>query len=111
MADSSIDLVLTSPPYLNAIDYMRCSKFSLVWMGHNVSALRKIRGESIGAEASAVEALDINWIRSVVDDLDLQPKLSKRDYAVLARYVWDMGKALAEVSRVLGGRTGDLCRW
>ena len=106
MADGSIDLVLTSPPYLNAIDYMRCSKFSLVWMGHNVSALRKIRGESIGAEASAAEALDISWIRSVVDDLDLRPELSKRDYAVLARYVWDMGKALAEVSRVLcaGGR-------
>ena len=33
---ASIDLVLTSPPYLNAIDYIRCSKFSLVWMGHNV---------------------------------------------------------------------------
>ena len=29
----SFDLVVTSPPYLNAIDYLRCSKFSLVWMG------------------------------------------------------------------------------
>ena len=26
--DGSIDLILTSPPYLNAIDYLRCSKFS-----------------------------------------------------------------------------------
>ena len=26
--NNSIDLVLTSPPYMNAIDYMRCSKFS-----------------------------------------------------------------------------------
>jgi hypothetical protein len=26
----SVDLVLTSPPYLNAIDYMRCSKFSFL---------------------------------------------------------------------------------
>lgn len=39
----SIDLVLTSPPYLNAIDYMRCSKFSLVWMGYNVCEIRQIR--------------------------------------------------------------------
>ena len=46
----SIDLVLTSPPYLNAIDYMRCSKFSLVWMGHNVGEIRQIRRESVGAE-------------------------------------------------------------
>lgn len=32
--------------------------------------------------------------------------MSDRNYAMLARYVWDMGKALAEVTRVLrkGGR-------
>src|SRR5205807_82268 len=52
VADSSIDLVLTSPPYLNAIDYIRCSKFSLVWMGYRVRQLRHIRGESVGAEAA-----------------------------------------------------------
>jgi hypothetical protein len=33
---SSIDMVLTSPPYLNGIDYLRCSKFSLAWMGYTV---------------------------------------------------------------------------
>ena len=33
LGDRSVDLVITSPPYLNAIDYLRCSKFSLVWMG------------------------------------------------------------------------------
>jgi hypothetical protein len=27
-----VDFVITSPPYLNAIDYVRCSKFTLVWM-------------------------------------------------------------------------------
>jgi hypothetical protein len=106
MRDGSIDLVLTSPPYLNAIDYMRCSKFSLVWMGHNVGDLRKIRGESVGAETSTAEALDAKWVRWLIDGLGLRPALSNRDYAVLARYVWDMGNALAEVSRVLrtGGR-------
>jgi hypothetical protein len=106
IADGSIDLVLTSPPYLNAIDYMRCSKFSLVWMGHNVADLRKIRGESVGAEASSAAALDVTWVRSVIDGLELRPELSKRDYAILARYVWNMGSALAEASRVLrhGGR-------
>ncbi len=30
--DSSVDMVITSPPYLNAIDYIRGHKFSLVWM-------------------------------------------------------------------------------
>jgi DNA modification methylase len=98
---ASIDLVLTSPPYLNAIDYMRCSKFSLVWMGHNVGELRQIRGDSVGAEASSEEALEAPWVKALIKQLRLKPKLSERDHALLARYVWDMGSALAEVSRVL----------
>lgn len=104
--DGSVDLVLTSPPYMNAIDYMRCSKFSLVWMGHNVGELRQIRGESVGAEASSEQALEAGWVKSLIEQLDLKPALSNRDCALLARYVWDMGRALAEASRVLrrGGR-------
>ena len=102
----SIDLVLTSPPYLNAIDYMRCSKFSLVWMGYNVCEIRQIRGESVGAEASSDEALDAKWVKSLINQLKLTPALSTRDHALLARYAWDMGHVLAETSRVLrrGGR-------
>jgi DNA modification methylase len=104
--DGSIDLVLTSPPYLNAIDYMRCSKFSLVWMGYSISQLRQIRGESVGAEASSKESLEAPWVKSLIKHLGLKPTLSSHDHALLARYVWDMGHALAEVSRVLrrGGR-------
>jgi len=103
---SSIDLVLTSPPYLNGIDYLRCSKFSLVWMGYTVEELRQIRGDSVGAEAALQEALDAPWVASLIKQLNLRPALSSRDYGILARYVWDMGRAIAEVSRVLrkGGR-------
>lgn len=102
----SIDLVLTSPPYLNAIDYMRCSKFSLVWMGYNIDRLREIRSKSIGAEASSEEAMETLWTHALIKELGLARKLSSRDRGVLARYVLDMGGALAEVSRVLklGGR-------
>ena len=101
--NDSIDLVLTSPPYLNAIDYMRCSKFSLVWMGRNVSELRRIRSESVGTEASSEQALEAAWVRSLIKQLGLKPALSSRDNGLLAQYVWDMGGALAEVSRVLRG--------
>jgi hypothetical protein len=99
--DASIDLVLTSPPYLNAIDYMRCSKFSLVWMGYSVAKIRGIRGESVGAESSSPVALNTPWVMSLIRQLGLQPTLSSRNEAILARYVWDMGAALSEVSRVL----------
>jgi hypothetical protein len=104
--NSSIDLVLTSPPYLNGIDYLRCSKFSLVWMGYTIGELRQIRGDSVGAEAADQEALDTPWVTALIGQLGLKPALSSRDYGILARYVWDMGRAIAEVSRVLrkGGR-------
>src|SRR5205814_1595131 len=100
------DLVLTSPPYLNAIDYMRCSKFSLVWMGYNIDRLREIRGESIGAEASSEQAMETPWVQALIKQLGLAKKLPSRYRGRLARYVLDMGTALAEVSRVLksGGR-------
>src|SRR6266566_3459117 len=102
----SIDLVLTSPPYLNAIDYMRCSKFSLVWMGYSVNELREIRRESVGTEASSAQAVEAEWVKSLIKQLGLKPALGSRDAALLAQYVWDMGGALAEVSRILrlGGR-------
>ena len=102
----SIDLVLTSPPYLNAIDYMRCSKFSLVWMGYNVGKIRQLRGQSIGTEASSEEASGADRVKSLIKELKLRPALSSRDHGLLARYVWDMGHALGEASRVLrrGGR-------
>ncbi len=106
VASHSIDLVLTSPPYLNAIDYMRCSKFSLVWMGHTIEQLREIRSDSVGTEASSEQALDADWAKALIKQLGLKPALSARDQALLSQYVWDMGRAFEEVTRVLrdGGR-------
>jgi hypothetical protein len=106
VTSDSVDLVLTSPPYLNAIDYMRCSKFSLVWMGHTVEELRQIRSESVGTEASSAQSLDAEWVKALIKQLGLNPVLSTRDQALLSRYVWDMGQAFKEVTRVLrtGGR-------
>jgi DNA modification methylase len=106
IADESIDLVLTSPPYLNAIDYMRCSKFTLVWMGYGVRALRQIRAESVGSEVGLEEALSADWVQALFRHLRLRPALCTRDQALLARYAFDMNRVMSEVSRVLrrGGR-------
>jgi SAM-dependent methyltransferase len=97
---SSVDLVLTSPPYLNAIDYLRCSKFSLVWMGHNIPHLRQLRAESVGTERGLAVEEDKN-ADLVVRDLRLRPKLSSRHEAILRRYVVDMRASVREVARVL----------
>ncbi|HEV7572476.1 MAG TPA: hypothetical protein VGQ21_13335 [Thermoanaerobaculia bacterium] len=105
ISDGSIDLVLTSPPYLNAIDYMRCSKFSLVWMGNTIAALRQVRSESVGAESTS-GFLTSDSHEKVIAKLGLSPALAKREQRILMRYVRDMSAAVGEASRVLveGGK-------
>jgi DNA modification methylase len=48
--DSSVDMAVTSPPYLNALDYLRGHKLALVWFGYTISELRARRSISIGSE-------------------------------------------------------------
>lgn len=99
--DSSIDLVLTSPPYLNAIDYIRCSKFSLVWMGYRIPALRLLRAESVGADLGDEASSKDPEIIAIIDDLKVRPQLSNRACAALAHYIDDMRNAMRETARVL----------
>jgi len=100
----SIDLVLTSPPYLNAIDYMRCSKFSLVWMGMSVTDVRDLRAASVGSEVGSSIEQDPE-IHAHFKRLRLR-RLPERQRGLVATYMKDMRKSLAEVARVLapGGR-------
>jgi DNA modification methylase len=101
VSDASIDLVLTSPPYLNAIDYIRCSKFSLVWMGYSIAELRQLRAESIGAEAGRGAPRDNEDIRSIIAQLSLRPPLAANDQSILERYIDDILRSVREVARVL----------
>ena len=94
------DLVLTSPPYLNAIDYMRGHKLSLVWMGHSISSLRTIRSASIGAERKASDehtARAESIQRAMVNVSDLE----SRNIAIVKRYSYDLLKMMHQISRVL----------
>lgn len=98
---SSVDLVLTSPPYLNAIDYMRCSKFSLVWMGYTIGALRQIRSVSVGSERGMLLDDAHGSVQAIISGLNLRPKLKPSDLSILRRYVHDLIGAVSEVARVL----------
>ena len=104
--NASIDLVVTSPPYLNAIDYIRCSKFSLVWMGYRIPDLRQLRAESVGTETAGCNSKYDAEIEAIIVALKLKPRLSTRDEAVLTHYIEDMRHAMREVARVLapGGK-------
>jgi hypothetical protein len=94
-----MDLVITSPPYLNAIDYMRGHRMSLVWMGYNLEQLRKIRGSAVGAEAGCAEVPEhLVSARKAMGDLDT---LDFRLQRMVNKYVIDMNATMAEIARVL----------
>jgi DNA modification methylase len=101
VSNESIDLVVTSPPYLNAIDYIRCSKFSLVWMGYRIPDLRELRAESIGAEKIGKSIKNDSEIQGIIRGLKLKPALNTHNQAVLARYIEDMRSVMRDVARVL----------
>ncbi len=99
------DAVLTSPPYLNAIDYMRGHRLALVWLGHRLDELRAIRSFSIGAERGAeLGRSDHQQVRAALGDLSALPS---RHIAMINRYVSDITALAAEIYRVLkpGGTT------
>lgn len=95
--DRSVDLTLTSPPYLNAIDYLRGHRMTLVWMGYALAQLRELRGASIGTERGIWEASELDSCLRGVFVGDARP----RGRAVLLRYAADLDRVLAEQARVL----------
>lgn len=101
LPDGSVDVAITSPPYVNAIDYLRCNKFSLVWMGHSVSSLRSIRGSNIGTEAAGGFTGTEPWVREALEAMTNPAALPRRVRSMLARYVTDLRQVLAELQRVL----------
>jgi DNA modification methylase len=100
LASSSVDLVVTSPPYANAIDYMRAHKFSLVWFGRNVTDLSQKRARYIGSERVA-SAETVALPSEVEDTIAKLAEPDQRKSAVLRKYFHEMKDVLQEIHRVL----------
>jgi hypothetical protein len=96
----SVDAVVTSPPYLNAIDYLRGHKFSLVWMGHSIPALREIRAGAVGTERGGPvgESAEVAALERAERSIRALPQ---RQRAIVHRYARDAGLMLREMQRVL----------
>jgi DNA modification methylase len=96
-----VDLIVTSPPYAaNAIDYMRAHKFSLVWFGHPIKELSKLRREYIGGES----LVDFELLNLPPYPTQTVAKIAAEDTKkakVLHRYYTEMTRSLAEMYRVL----------
>jgi DNA modification methylase len=101
LSDNSVDMVITSPPYLNAIDYIRGHKFSLIWMGYSLDNLRRIRSTNLGTETIAKAEINDTKTDRIMAMMCPVGSLSNRNSGMLRRYVHDMRAVLSETKRVL----------
>jgi DNA modification methylase len=100
--DGTIDLIVTSPPYMRsdreAIDCLRAHKFSLVWMGHNLTKLRQLRAAAIGTVRGLYSPDGLP--APIESDLLRRISLPSRS-AKMRRYLSDLHAVLKETHRVL----------
>lgn len=97
----SIDLVVTSPPYLNALDYLRGHKLALVWFGYSIPTLRQLRGASIGAERApdGGPSERVNELVSFIQQDAIDP--ARLPVSMLQRFAGDLVGLASAVRKVL----------
>lgn len=93
IADKSVDAVITSPPYLNAIDYMRGHRLSLVWLGYGLTELRDVRSKSIGTESTR-RNMRLTYLGE--HSANANPKMQR----MIEQYLRDIGQLTREIKRV-----------
>jgi hypothetical protein len=102
VGDGSVDAVITSPPYLNAIDYLRGHRLTLVWLGYRIGDLRAVRARSVGAEAGPrpgeANLQLAGELRQPFGGLAALPPAESR---MVDRYVLDLYRVLTELHRIL----------
>jgi DNA modification methylase len=97
----SVDIVISSPPYLNAIDYLRGHKLSLVWLGHELKRIRKLRATNIGTEVTDCKRFNEPVIAEALKRMGNLDKLPIRLKRMLGVYITDMDRVIREIKRVL----------
>lgn len=98
MKPACVDLIVTSPPYANAIDYVRAHKFSLIWLGYRPEALSRKRREYIGAEVDRHGEISSPIAKSAIHAI---AGVDQRRAKIVATYFTDMRTCLGEILRVL----------
>lgn len=97
---ASVDAVITSPPYLNAIDYLRGHKLALVWLGYTIPFLRNIRSGSVGTERAGARSLteEMTTLEKRVTSIR---RLPHRQRFIVHKYAHDARQFMQEMRRVL----------
>jgi DNA modification methylase len=103
------DLALTSPPYVNAVDYPRTHQLEMYWLGFAQDSLTALKKQNVGTESVSVNyykhrheigVLEADRVMANIFEIDPRRAL------IAFKYLEDIGKNLTEVYKVLrkGGR-------
>lgn len=102
--DNFFDLALTSPPYVNAVDYPRTHQLEMYWLGLASGSLSELKKQHVGTESvKSQEYKILHKIGSKEADKIIQnifEKDPRRSY-IAYKYLFDMTANLQEVYRVL----------
>ena len=101
LRDATADLVISSPPYANALDYMRSHKFALVWLGVSITQTSQMGREYIGTERTRAPTYQPPSSPAAQEAIakinESNPKLA----TAISRYFSDLEQAAKELARVL----------
>lgn len=100
---NSIDIAITSPPYINAFDYVRSLKLENYWLGLvDDETSRVIRKNNVGTESikldDPIERIEIPLLRKAVNNIN---EKDRRRAKIVDKYFNDMKANLLDVYRIL----------
>jgi len=105
LKDSSIDFIITSPPYAGAQKYIRASSLSLGWTGlANTKELKILDEKNIGRENYSKSEYSVLKKTGIYEADDILKKIYKKNPLrahIAANYLLEMKMALKESVRVL----------
>ena len=103
------DLALTSPPYVNAVDYPRTHQLEMYWLDYAQESLIALKKQNVGTESVSAQHYKTEH-KTGVPEADRAIanifKVDPRRAYIAFKYLDDMRKNLIEVHKVLreGGR-------
>ena len=103
------DLAVTSPPYVNAVDYPRTHQLEMYWLGFAQNSLTALKKQNVGTESVSAIHYKVQHEIGVPEADRVMANIFESDprRAFIAfKYLDDMRKNLIEVYKVLreGGR-------
>ena len=105
LADSSVDLAVTSPPYINAVDYPRTHQLEMYWLGLlGDGPLSKVKRKYIGTETvykNEYQELQRTGYKTLDPILEKIYDIDPRRSFIVYKFFEDMETQLEEMKRIL----------